>query len=152
MRGEKRGDVVVPGRERRDKIDHKKSEKWSHGVIQKFIYDEKELVLPSQTAHIMLLCPAEGCTFKAKNDRALAAHRRQCKKAARELALIAEEVEQREIDHRQAKRRRISSPVRLEDVSEAEEPMDTNVEDVEVRLINNKSERQRLMTVIVSLG
>ena len=51
----------------------------------------------------MLNCPAEGCGFKAKSDRALAVHLGKCKKAAIGLASVADDAEQHEADHRQAK-------------------------------------------------
>ena len=44
------------------------------------------------------------------------------------LASIAEDIEQHKADYRQAKRRRISSPERLDVVPEAEEPADANLE------------------------
>ena len=97
----------------------------------------------------MLDCPAEGCKFTAKSDRALTAHVHKCKKAATVLVSIADEVEQREADHRQAKRRRVLSPERLEDVPEVEEPMEV---DPEVCLADDRSKNRRLTAVIVLLG
>ena len=96
----------------------------------------------------MLTCPAEGCSFTAKSDRALTAHLRKCKKAGiTGLASIAEDIERHEADHREAKRRRISFPERLDVVPEVEEPVDA---DFEVRLVNDGSESKHLMAMIVS--
>ena len=81
----------------------------------------------------MLTCPANGCGFKAKSDRSLTAHLQKCKKAATGLALVGEELEQHDADHRQAKRRKISSLERLEVVPEAGDP------GLEVRVMNNRS-------------
>lgn len=84
----------------------------------------------------MLVCPAEGCNFRAKSDRALTVHLGKCKKAAIGLTSIAEEVGQHETDYQEAKRRRVSSPEHYEDVPEVEEPMDV---DPEVCFMNNRS-------------
>ena len=62
----------------------------------------------------MLTCYVEGCDYATKSDRALTSHVNNCKKAKTRLAEVAEEVKQCRIDRRQAKRRRISSPERLE--------------------------------------
>ena len=92
----------------------------------------------------MLTCPAEGCGFKARNDRALATHIRKCKKAATGLALVADEIGCHEADHRQAKQHKILSPEHLDIVPEVEVPMDTGLE---VRSVNDESESRCLMTV-----
>jgi hypothetical protein len=82
----------------------------------------------------MLSCPAEGCTFRAKTDRALTTHIGKCKKAAAGLASIAEEIEQHEAEgHRQPKRRRILSPEHPEVMVDVEE---TAYVDCEVRTMN----------------
>ena len=51
----------------------------------------------------MLVCPAEGCKFKAKSDRALTVHVGKCKKALAGLTSVGHAVEQREENYRQAK-------------------------------------------------
>jgi len=89
---------------------------------------QEELIHPSQHIPTMLNCPGEGCGYKTQSDRALTAHRTKCKKAAMVLASIAEEVEQYEADHREAKRRKVSSLEHSEVVSEAEEPMNVDLE------------------------
>ena len=105
-------------------------------------------ISPDQRVLAMLTCPAEGCRFTAKSDRALTAHLRKCKKAGiAGLASIAEDVERYEADHREAKRRRISLSERLDVVPEVEEPMDA---DFEVRLVNDGSESKYFMAMIVS--
>ena len=91
----------------------------------------------------MLACPAEGCKFKARSDRALTVHISKCKKAVTGLTSIADGIGRHEADYRQAKRRRISSPEHLDVVPEVEVPMDTNLE---VRSVNDESESRRLMT------
>jgi len=85
----------------------------------------------------MLTCPAEGCKFRAKTDRGLSAHVRQCSRAATGLASVAEQFEQHEADQRQAKQRRVSSVESLEPVSEVEEAMDV---DLEVSFTDDASE------------
>ena len=90
-------------------------------------------------------CPAQGCKFTAKSDRAVTAHANKCKKAANILASIADDVNQHEADRRQAKRRRISSPERLEVIPEVEEPMDV---DPEVCFADDRSKNTRLTAVI----
>jgi len=95
----------------------------------------------------MLACPGEGCKFRAKNDRSLSTHVRQCPKAAIGLASVAERVEQHEADQRQAKRRRVSSAEPLEVVTEAEEAMDV---DSEVSLTDDAPENRCLITIILS--
>ncbi|KAF9643156.1 hypothetical protein BDM02DRAFT_3192110 [Thelephora ganbajun] len=77
----------------------------------------------------MLICPAEGCTFTTKSDRALTTHLGKCKRAATELTLITEDVRQQEDDRQQAKQHKILSLERLEVVPEVEEPMDVDPED-----------------------
>ena len=72
----------------------------------------------------MLTCYIEGCNYATESDRALTSHVNNCKKAKTRLAEIAEEVKQYEIDCREAKRRRISSPERLEFPPDILEPMD----------------------------
>jgi hypothetical protein len=94
----------------------------------------------------MLACPAEGCEFTAKSDRALTVHLGRCKRAASGLTLVAEDVERYETERRQVKRRRIPSPERLEEVGE---PMDV---DLEVSTANDESESGRLTVVIVLSG
>jgi hypothetical protein len=93
----------------------------------------------------MLSCPAEGCKFTTKSDRALTVHVGKCKKAAIGLASIADEVERREADHREAKRRRISLLERLEVLPEVEEPMDV---DLEVCIMDDESESKYLMNIL----
>ena len=66
----------------------------------------------------MLKCPGKGCNFIPKSDRALTTHVGKCEKAKAGLALIAEEVEQR-----QAKRQRVLSPEHPEADLDSEEPM-----------------------------
>ena len=99
----------------------------------------------------MLTCPAEGCKFTTKSDRALTVHLGKCKKAGMTgLASIAEDIERHTIDYRQAKRRRISFPGRLDVVPEAEEPVDANLE---VCFANAGPESTEcLMVAIVSSG
>ena len=72
----------------------------------------------------MLTCPAEGCGFKTKTDRGLSVHLNHYKKAKAGLASIAKDIRRRREagHHRQAKRRRISSPERLEFVPDIQEP------------------------------
>jgi len=95
----------------------------------------------------MLSCPAEGCGFKTKSDRALAVHLGKCKRAATGLASVADDAERHEADRRRAKRRRITeSPEHLEVTSEVEEPMDI---DLEVRPMNDGSENIYLTFAIV---
>lgn len=62
----------------------------------------------------MLVCPAEGCSYKAKTDRSIGLHIRTCKFAATALVLIAEDAKEREDGLRHTKRRRILSPERTE--------------------------------------
>lgn len=104
---------------------------------------------PSQRALTMLSCPAETCTFKAKSDRSLTVHIGKCKKAAIGLASIGEDAEQREVDDRRAKRRRISSPKPLRMVEEDEEPMDI---DLGVRFVNTRFNSRRLIPPIIPSG
>ncbi|KAF9642395.1 hypothetical protein BDM02DRAFT_3133118 [Thelephora ganbajun] len=77
----------------------------------------------------MLVCPAEGCKFTTKSNRALTAHVVRCKRAAIELTLITEDARQHKADCREAKRCRISSVEHLEVIPEVEEPMDIDPED-----------------------
>ncbi|KAF9778131.1 hypothetical protein BJ322DRAFT_1025230 [Thelephora terrestris] len=76
----------------------------------------------------MLVCPAEGCNFKAKGDRALTTHVGKCKIAKLGLASVGKEVKRREDDYQQAKRRKISCSEHLEIVPEAVEPADVDLE------------------------
>ena len=83
----------------------------------------------------MNACPAEGCKFVGKSEKALASHVNKCNKGEATLALIAEDIRQHRADGRQAKRCRISSPERrLELALDMQEPMDV---DLEVRAIAN---------------
>ena len=93
----------------------------------------------------MLTCPAEGCEFRAKNDRSLSAHVRQCQRAAIGLASVAEQVEQHEADQRQAKRRRLSSVEPLEVTPEVEESMDV---DLEVSFTDDTLESRCLIIIV----
>ena len=68
----------------------------------------------------MPACPAEGYNYTVKTDRALTLHINTCKKAAIGLIAIADEIGQRETGRQLAKRHRISSPRRPEDVPEAD--------------------------------
>jgi len=98
----------------------------------------------------MLTCPAEGCKFKTKSDRALSVHLGRCKRAAIGLASVADDAEQYEADRRQAKRRRVSgSPEHLEVISEVEESMDI---DLEVRYVNDSENIRRLTVSIILSG
>jgi len=95
----------------------------------------------------MLSCPAEGCKFTAKSDRALTVHVKKCKKARDGLASTAEDIQQYEADYREAKRRRIS---RLEVVPEVGEPMNMDLEVSSVKKGRFKS--RRLMVAFVLSG
>jgi len=89
---------------------------------------QEELVHPPLHLSTMQNCPGEGCGYKTKNDRALSTHIRQCQKAQTVFALIAEDVRQPEADHREAKRRKVSSLGQSEVGPEVEEPMDVDLE------------------------
>ncbi|KAF9784524.1 hypothetical protein BJ322DRAFT_1021260 [Thelephora terrestris] len=95
----------------------------SRGIRSPVVTHSKKPLLPlPQLASTMLSCPAEGCTFRAKSDRALTTHIGKCKKAAAGLASIAEEIGQHEAEgHRQPKRRRILSPEHPEVMVDVEE-------------------------------
>ena len=73
-----------------------------HSHIMQKISHREALALLSESVSIMLTCPAEGCEFRAKNDRSLTAHVRQCQRAAIGLASVVEKVEQHEADQWQA--------------------------------------------------
>ena len=92
----------------------------------------------------MLTCPAEGCEFRAKSDRALTIHLGSCKKAESGLTSIAEDV-----DHRWAKRRKVLSSGYLEVIPEVEEPKDANIE---VCSVNRRIESVQLIVAIVLSG
>ena len=100
-------------------------------------HHKKLLLLLLQPASTMLSCPAEGCTYRGKNDKALSNHLAICKKAASGLALIAGDVEQHEADYRQAKRCRILSPEHPEVLLDVEGPADV---DYEVCIMNRALE------------
>ena len=77
----------------------------------------------------MLRCPAEGCKYVTKSDRALASHMMRCTYAAAGLSTIADNVREHEGDQRQAKRPRISPPEHLETaVPDPDEDMDVDLE------------------------
>ena len=92
---------------------------------------------PDTALAMTLSCPAKGCKFTAKTDRALTVHLGKCKKAASGLASVAESVEEYEADRWQAKRRKISFLEPSDVRSEVEEPMGV---DLEVCSVNSVSE------------
>ena len=83
---------------------------------------------PDTALAMTLSCPAKGCKFTAKTDRALTVHLGKCKKAASGLASVAESVGEYEADHWQAKRRKISFLEPSDVRSEVEEPMGVELE------------------------
>ena len=89
----------------------------------------------------MLVCPGEGCNYRAKTDRALSTHLRQCQKAATGLASVAHQIEQHGAHQQQVKWHRVSSVEPLEDVPEVEESMDV---DLEVSIIEDAPENRHL--------
>ena len=91
----------------------------------------------------MLSCPAEGCKFTVRSDRALTVHVKKCKKARDGLTLTAEDIQQHEADYRKAKRRKIS---RLEAVPEVGEPMNV---DLEVSSMKCRFESRCLIIVVI---
>ncbi|KAF9783930.1 hypothetical protein BJ322DRAFT_1109780 [Thelephora terrestris] len=96
--------------------------------MSKVLTERKDISLPPKRTSTMLVCPAEGCNFKAKGDRALTTHVGKCKIAKLGLASVGKEVKRREDDYQQAKRRKISSSEHLEIVPEAVEPADVDLE------------------------
>ena|SRR5579872_3654316 len=85
---------------------------------------KEKTISPSQHTPSMIPCPVEGCRFKGKSERGIAIHLGKAKHAATVLPSIVENIQRREAEVRQAKRRRLLPPEDPEVIPNVDESMD----------------------------